>query len=182
PISYFDTRQHGELSSRVTNDIDNVNNTLNQTVIQIFSRKITLVGKVSVMLYLILLLTVVIMTIIPFMFISIRWITRRTGPLYKLQQKDLGELNGYVEEIVSGQHVVKTYSQEERVIDEFAERNRNLQNTGFWSLTISCFIPKVMNMLTFLSFGLIALVVVILSIIGSITVVVIVVFTEYSSH
>src|SRR5699024_1831273 len=112
--SYFDKRQHGELMSRVTNDIDNVNNTLNQYVIQIFSIIITLVGTVSVMLYLSPLLTVVTMTIIPFMFNSIRWITRRTGPLYKLQQKDLGELNGYVEEIVSGQHVVKTYSQEER--------------------------------------------------------------------
>ncbi|HLR52746.1 MAG TPA: ABC transporter ATP-binding protein [Candidatus Avamphibacillus sp.] len=180
PISYFDKRQHGELMSRVTNDIDNVNNTLNQSVIQIFSSIITLVGTVSVMLYLSPLLTVVTMTIIPFMFISIRWITRRTGPLYKLQQKDLGELNGYVEEIVSGQHVVKTYSQEERVIDEFAERNRNLQNTGFWSLTISGFIPKVMNMLNFLSFGLIALVGGILAINGSITVGVIVIFTEYA--
>src|SRR5699024_7163260 len=180
PISYFDKRQPGELMSRVTNDIDNVNNTLNQSVIQIFSSIITLVGTVSVMLYLSLLLTFVTITIIPFMFISIRWITRRTGPLYKLQQKDLGELNGYVEEIVSGQHVVKTYSQEERVIDEFAERNRNLQNTGFWSLTISGFIPKVMNMLNFLSFGLIALVGGILAINGSITVGVIVIFTEYA--
>ena len=180
PISYFDKRQHGELMSRVTNDIDNVNNTLNQSVIQIFSSIITLIGTVSVMLYLSPLLTVVTMTIIPFMFISIRWITRRTGPLYKLQQKDLGELNGYVEEIVSGQHVVKTYSQEERVIDEFAERNQNLQNTGFWSLTISGFIPKVMNMLNFLSFGLIALVGGILAINGYITVGVIVIFTEYA--
>src|SRR5699024_3358312 len=151
-----DKRQHGELMSRVTNDIDNVNNTLNQSVIQIFSRIITLVGTVSVMLYLSPLLTVVTMTIIQFMFISIRWITRRTGPLYKLQQKDLGELNGYVEEIVSGQHVVKTYSQDERVIDEFAERNRNLQNTGFWSLTISGFIPKVLNRLSLLSLCLLA--------------------------
>src|SRR5699024_12709711 len=102
------------------------------------------------------------------------------GPLYKLQQKDLGELNSYVEEIFSGQHVVKTYSQAERVIDEFAERNRNLQNTGFWSLTISGFIPKVMNMLNFLSFGLIALVGGIFAINGYITVGVIVIFTEYA--
>src|SRR5699024_8788476 len=153
---------------------------LNQSVIQFFSSIITLVGTVSVMLYLSPLLTVVTMTIIPFMSISIRWITRRTGPLYNLQQKDLGELNGYVEEMVSFQHVVKPYSQEERVIDEFAERNRNLQNTGFWSLTISGFIPKVMNMLNFLSFGLIALVGGILAINGSITVGVIVIFTEYA--
>src|SRR5699024_10474514 len=86
-----------------------------------------------------------------------RWITKRTGPLYKLQQRDLGVLNGYVEETVSGQHVVKTFSQELRVIDEFEERNANLKRSGFWSMVFSGFIPKVMNMLNFLSFGLIVI-------------------------
>ncbi len=180
PISYFDKRQHGELMSRITNDIDNVNNTLNQSVIQIFSSVLTLVGTVAVMLYLSPLLTVVTMSIIPAMFLGMRWITRRTGPLYKLQQNDLGEVNGYVEEIVSGQHIVKTFSQEERVIDEFKERNNNLNRSGFWALTISGFIPKVMNMLNFLSFALIALVGGLLAINGMITVGIIVIFTEYA--
>lgn len=180
PISYFDKRQHGELMSRITNDIDNVNNTLNQSVIQVFASVITIIGTIAVMLYLSPLLTLVTMAIIPFMFMGIRWITKRTGPLYKLRQRELGELNGYVEEIVSGQHVVKTFSQEKRVINEFAEKNKNLQNTAFWSLTLSGFIPKVMNMLNFLSFGLIALVGGILAIKGYITVGVIVIFTEYA--
>lgn len=180
PISYFDKRQHGELMSRITNDIDNVNNTLNQSVIQIFSSVLTLLGTVAVMLYLSPILTVVTMSIIPAMFLGMRWITRRTGPLYKLQQKDLGEVNGYVEEIVSGQHVVKTFSQENRVIGEFKDRNDNLNRSGFWALTISGFIPKVMNMLNFLSFALIALVGGLLAINGMITVGVIVIFTEYA--
>jgi ATP-binding cassette subfamily B protein len=180
PISYFDKRQHGELMSRITNDIDNVNNTLNQSVIQIFSSVLTLIGTVAVMLYLSPLLTLVTMSIIPAMFLGMRWITRRTGPLYKLQQNDLGEVNGYVEEIVSGQHIVKTFSQEDRVTHEFKERNDNLNRSGFWALTISGFIPKVMNMLNFLSFALIALVGGILAINGMITVGVIVIFTEYA--
>ncbi|MFC0300837.1 ABC transporter ATP-binding protein [Virgibacillus soli] len=182
PISYFDKRQHGELMSRVTNDIDNVNNTLNQSVIQIFSSVLTLVGTVAVMLYLSPLLTIVTMSIIPIMYIAMRWITKRTGPLYKLQQQDLGELNGYVEEIVSGQHVVKTFSQEERVIGEFDVRNDHLKLSGFWAMTISGFIPKVMNMLNFLSFGLIALVGGLLVIYsdGLVTVGIIVIFAEYS--
>ncbi|OZU90600.1 multidrug ABC transporter ATP-binding protein [Virgibacillus indicus] len=182
PISYFDKRQHGELMSRVTNDIDNVNNTLNQSVIQIFASILTLVGTIGVMLYLSPILTAVTMSIIPLMFLGMKWITKRTGPLYKLQQNDLGEVNGYVEEIVSGQHIVKTFSQEERVIHEFEKRNEKLQNTGFWALTISGFIPKVMNMLNFLSFGLIALVGGILAINGTglVTVGVIVIFTEYA--
>src|SRR5690625_3452769 len=98
-ISFFDKRQQGELMSRVTNDIDNINNTLNDSVIQIFASIITLIGTVSVMLYLSPLLTVITMSIIPMLFIAMRWITKRTGPLYKLQQNDLGDLNGYVEEI-----------------------------------------------------------------------------------
>ncbi|SDQ89411.1 ABC transporter ATP-binding protein [Virgibacillus salinus] len=180
PISYFDKRQHGELMSRITNDIDNVNNTLNQSVIQIFASILTLVGTLVVMLILSPLLTAVTMTIIPVMFLGIRWITKRTGPLYKLQQNHLGDLNGYVEETVSGQHVIKAFSQEKRVIDEFKGRNKSLQHSGFWAMTISGFIPKVMNMLNFLSFGLIALVGGILAIEEIITVGVIVIFTEYA--
>ncbi|HLQ70745.1 MAG TPA: ABC transporter ATP-binding protein, partial [Bacillota bacterium] len=180
PISYFDKRQHGELMSRVTNDIDNINNTLNQSVIQVFASVLTLVGTVVVMLTLSPLLTLITMTVIPVMFIAIRWITRRTGPLYKKQQSDLGEINGYVEETVSGQHVVKTFSQEERVIREFKGRNENLKNSFFWAQTFTGFIPKVMNMLNFLSFGLIALAGGILAINGHISIGVIVIFTEYA--
>lgn len=183
PISYFDKRQHGELMSRLTNDIDNVNNTLNQSVIQIFSSVLTLVGTLIVMLILSPILTVVTMVIVPIMFYAMKWITSRTGPLYKLQQKNLGEVNGYVEEIVSGQHVVKTYSQEKLVIDAFEERNYELKKTGFWALMISGLIPKIMNMLNFLSFGLIALVGGLLAIYSNqelVTVGVIVIFTEYA--
>ncbi|WP_067729616.1 ABC transporter ATP-binding protein [Oceanobacillus damuensis] len=183
PISFFDKRQHGELMSRLTNDIDNVNNTLNTSVIQIFSSVLTLVGTIAVMIYLSPILTVVTMSVIPAMFLAMKWITKRTGPLYKLQQKNLGDVNGYVEEIVSGQHVVKTYSQEDKVIGQFEERNNELKKTGFWALTIAGFIPKIMNMLNFLSFGLIALVGGILVIVTDqqlVTVGIIVIFTEYA--
>ena len=180
PISFFDSRQQGELMSRVTNDIDNINNTLNDSVIQIFTSIITLIGTIGVMLYLSPLLTLITMVIIPLLFIGMRWITKRTGPLYKLQQDDLGELNGYVEEIVSGQLLVKTYSQEEKVIQEFKEKNDQLQLSFFWAQNIAGFIPKVMNSLNFLSFMLIALFGGLLAIKGVITVGVIVIFTEYA--
>lgn len=180
PISYFDENLHGELMSRVTNDIDNINNTLNQSVIEIFTSVLTLVGTVAVMLYLSPLLTLITMSIVPLMLFAMRWITSRTGPLYKLQQKRLGIVNGYVEESISGQHVIKTFSQEERVIREFSERNTSLNQASFWAMLFSGFIPKVMNLLNFLSFGLIALFGGILAINGHITVGVIVIFTEYA--
>ncbi|WP_156288904.1 ABC transporter ATP-binding protein [Oceanobacillus salinisoli] len=181
PISYFDKRQHGELMSRLTNDIDNINNVLNSSVIQIFSSVLTLIGTVIVMLLLSPILTLVTMIIIPMMFLAMRWITRRTGRLYKMQQRDIGEVNGYVEEIVSGQHVVKTYTQEDRVIQEFKKRNNSLKNTGFWAQTIAGFTPKVMNTLNFLSFGMIAFIGGMLTInTDLVTVGVIVIFTEYA--
>ncbi|AXI08811.1 multidrug ABC transporter ATP-binding protein [Oceanobacillus zhaokaii] len=181
PISYFDKRQHGNLMSRLTNDIDNVNNVLNSSVIQIFSSVLTLVGTLVVMLLLSPILTLVTMIIIPLMYIATRWITKRTGPLYKMQQNDLGEINGYIEEVLSGQHVVQAYSQEKRVIHQFEQKNNQLKQTGFWAQNIAGFIPKVMNTLNFLSFGLIALVGGILSINTSlVTVGIIVIFIEYS--
>ena len=180
PISFFDKSKLGELMSRVTNDIDNINNTLNQSVIQIFSSTITLFGTVTIMIILSPLLTAITMTIIPLLFICMRMITKRTGPLYKIQQADLGELNGYVEETISGQHIVTTYSQEKRVIREFDEKNKQLQLSGFWSQAISGFIPKVMNMLNFLSFFLIAFFGGILALKGHVTVGVIVIFIEYA--
>lgn len=180
PISFYDTRQQGELMSRVTNDIDNINNTLNESVIQVFASVITIVGTIVVMLLLSPLLTLVTMTIIPMLFVAMRWITKRTGPLFKIQQKNLGELNGYIEEIVSGQQIVKTFAQEERVKKEFSERNKSLRSSGFWALTIGGFIPKVMNSLNFISFTIIAFFGGLLALKGHITVGVIVIFSEYA--
>ena len=156
PVTFFDKRQHGELMSRMTNDIENVSQTLNTSFIQVFSSVLTLVGTTAVMLYLSPLLTVLTMTIIPIMFIAIRWITRRTSKLFKEQQRAVGELNGMIEETISGQRIVKAFSQEAYVMEEFAIKSERLRRTGFWALTYSGFIPKVMNMLNNASFAIVA--------------------------
>ncbi|MDS9472365.1 ABC transporter ATP-binding protein [Sporosarcina pasteurii] len=156
PVTFFDKRQHGELMSRVTNDIENVSQTLNTSFIQVFSSILTLTGTVAIMLYLSPLLTLLTMIIIPIMFVAIRWITRRTGKLYKEQQKAVGELNGMIEETISGQRIVKAFSQEVRVMEEFEEKSDRLRRTGFWAMTYSGFIPKVMNMLNNASFAVVA--------------------------
>lgn len=156
PVTFFDKRQHGELMSRLTNDIENVSQTLNTSFIQVFSSILTLTGTVAVMLYLSPLLTLLTMIIIPVMFIAMRWITRRTGKLFKEQQQAVGALNGMIEETISGQRIVKAYSQEERVMEEFEEKSNRLRQTGFWAMTYSGFIPKVMNMLNNASFAVVA--------------------------
>ncbi|PIC80218.1 multidrug ABC transporter ATP-binding protein [Sporosarcina sp. P18a] len=182
PIRFFDKRQHGELMSRVTNDIENVSQTLNSSLIQVFSSVLTLIGTVSIMLYLSPLLTLLTMIIVPLMFIAMRWITRRTGILFKEQQRAIGELNGMIEETISGQRVVKAFSQEQNVMGEFAQKSERLRTTGFWAQTYSGFIPKVMNTLNNLSFAIVAGVGGLLAVTGygSVTVGTIVIFSEYA--
>jgi len=180
PVAFFDRRQHGELMSRVTNDIENVSQTLNTSFIQVFSSILTLVGTTVVMLLLSPLMTVITLTIVPVMFVAIRWITKRTSKLFKEQQKAVGELNGMIEETISGQRIVKAFSQEERMMHEFSTKSMRLRNTGFWALTYSGFIPKVMNLLNNLSFTMVAAIGGILAFYDQITIGEIVIFTEYA--
>ena len=180
PISFFDKRQHGELMSRATNDIETVSATLNSAFIQVFSSVLTLVGTLVVMLILSPLLTVITMLIIPVMFWAMGWITRRTGKLFKEQQAAVGALNGMIEETISGQRVIKVFSQEERMKEEFREKSMRLRRTGFWALSYSGYIPKVMNGLNNMSFALVAGVGGLLALNGYVTVGTIVIFTEYA--
>lgn len=180
PVSFFDKRQHGELMSRVTNDIENVSQTLNTSFIQVFSSILTLVGTTVVMLLLSPLMTIITLTIVPVMFVAIRWITKRTSKLFKEQQKAVGELNGMIEETISGQRIVKAFSQEDRMMDEFSTKSTRLRNTGFWALTYSGFIPKVMNLLNNLSFTMVAAIGGIMAFYDQISIGEIVIFTEYA--
>ncbi|WHY17959.1 ABC transporter ATP-binding protein [Paenibacillus sp. G2S3] len=180
PISFFNRRQQGEIMSRLTNDIENVSSTLNSSAIQIFSSVLTLLGTVGVMLWLSPLLTLLTFLVVPLMLLGMRWITRRTGPLFKERQRNVGELNGYIEETLSGQRIIKAFSQEERVIAGFHERNKRIMLSGYWAQSISGFIPKLMNGLNNLSFAIVAGVGGLLAIRGAITVGVIIVFVEYT--
>lgn len=180
PISFFDRKQHGELMSRMTNDMDNVSATLNSTFIQVFSSILVLTGTVVVMLSLSPLMTLVTMVIIPVMFIATRWITKRTGPLFKGQQQRLGTLNGMVEESISGQLIVKAYSQEGRIVDNFTDKADELRQVGYWANVYAGGIPKTMNFLNNASFALVALVGGMLAVKGHLSVGMIVIFTEYA--
>jgi ATP-binding cassette subfamily B multidrug efflux pump len=180
PISFFDQRRHGELMSRVTNDMENVSSTLNTSFIQLFSSLLALVGTLAVMLWLSPLLTLLTMLVVPLMVFGMKWITRRTGRLFKEQQGNLGDMNGYIEETISGQRIVKTFSLEKRVITEFNEKNERLRNSAFWAQTFSGYIPKLMNSLNNLSFAIVAGIGAIMVMNDMITIGVIIIFVEYS--
>lgn len=180
PLRFFDKRKHGELMSRATNDIETISATLNSAFIQVVSSILTLTGTVAVMLWLSPLLTLITVLIVPLMFYGMRWITKRTSLLFKQQQAAIGEMNGLIEESITGQHVVKAFSQETEMLRQFDEKNIRIRNVGFWALTYSGFIPKVMNTLNSLSFAIVAFAGGLFAYYGHISIGTIIIFTEYA--
>ena len=126
PISYFDKNSAGDIMSRFTNDIDTVGEMLNTTLIQIISGVITIVGTVILMLYTSPILGAITIIMTPLLTVATKTIMKYSRKAYRKQQKHLGMLNGFAEETISGQKVVKVFNHEDISIDEFEYLNRNL--------------------------------------------------------
>lgn len=157
PIRYFDTRTHGELMSRTTNDISNVSNTLNQSVTQLLSSVFMLVGSLVMMLILSPWMTLVTTTTIPIITFAARRITKYTRKYFADQQRHLGEINGFVEETISGQRVVQVFHREERVLQEFRVINDRLRKVGIKAQSLSGSMGPLMNATSNLTFAIIAI-------------------------
>ena len=127
PVRYFDTHPAGDVMSRFTNDVDTVGEMLNTTLMQIISGAITLAGTVVLMVYTSPLLSLITIVMAPVLTMASRQIIKRSRGAYQQQQKYLGMLNGYAEETISGQKVVKVFSHEEIANSEFAELNESLR-------------------------------------------------------
>lgn len=128
PVRYFDTNATGDVMSRFTNDVDTVGEMLNNTIIQLISGAISIVGTVSIMLYMNVWLALLTIVLVPLMVKTGASIAKRSSKYYRSQQEALGKLNGYIEETVTGQKVVKVFCHEEKAIEEFAELNMDLRN------------------------------------------------------
>ncbi|WP_081756893.1 ABC transporter ATP-binding protein [Gorillibacterium massiliense] len=180
PVAYFDARSHGEVMSRLSNDVDNVSNTISQTTTQLMAGIIGIVGSLVMMLILSPVLTLASMITVPLVYLLGRSITRKTGPLFKEQQVQLGKLNGHAEESISGLQVVKAFNHEEKAIAEFEEVNRKLAEVGLKAQIWSGFLMPIMNVINNLGFATVAIVGAILAIKGHITVGIIASFISYS--
>ncbi|WP_062322843.1 ABC transporter ATP-binding protein [Halolactibacillus sp. JCM 19043] len=180
PLKYFDEHQDGDVMSRLTNDIENVSQTLNTAVIQVFSSVLTLVGTLIVMVTLSLPLTLVTLLIVPALYFGMKWLTKRTRVYFKQQAKDLGNLFGFIEESISGLAVIKIFSQEAHFQQQFTEKNEQLRESGYKAQIYSGFIPKFMNMLNNMSFAVLTFVGALLAISQTISVGMIVTFTQYA--
>ena len=152
PLKFFDTKQHGELMSRLTNDVDNISSTIADSLSQLLSSLFSMISILIVMIRLSLPLTLVALIGTAAIVIFTRLVTKVTRPLFVKQQKDLGLLNGQVEETISGIFIVKSFSREKAVTQDFEKLNENLSKTATEAQTKSGIIMPVANVINNVSF------------------------------
>ena len=133
PMKYFESRTYGEVLSRVTNDVDTLGQSLNQSMTQIITSTTQIVGVFIMMIRISIPMTIAVLLTLPLSMGLIGLIMSKSQPYFKAQQKHLGELNGQVEEIYSGHNIVKAFNKEESVIEEFKEVNGKLYNSAWRS-------------------------------------------------
>lgn len=180
PISYFDTHQHGDLMSRYTNDVDTVRNFLSQSFVQVISSVITVISTFIMMIILSWQLTVLIILMLFVMLFLIKKIGGKSALYFKKQQKDLGNVNGFIEETIEGQKVVKVFNHESEVINEFGELNGNLKSSATNANTYASILMPIMGNLSQINYTIIAIAGGILAINGFISIGTITSFLQYS--
>ncbi len=158
PLKFFDTHTHGEILSRVTNDIDNVSNTLQQSITQLITAIITIIGVIIMMLTISPILTLITMATLPLYIVVTKEIASRSQEYFKQQQEALGELNGHVEEMYTGHKIVKVFGQEANSIEEFNNINHKLYDSGWKAQFISGIIMPLMGFIGNISYVLISVV------------------------
>lgn len=126
PLKYFDGRTHGEILSRAVNDVDNISSTLQQSVTQLITSTITVVGVLVMMLSISFGLTVIVLLTLPLSMVVVAGIAKKSQDYFRTQQQALGNLNGHVEEMYSGHQIVKAFGHETTAITEFKRLNTNL--------------------------------------------------------
>lgn len=179
-LRFFDKRTHGDNMSRVTNDIDTLNNALSQGVIQIVSSVLMVGGVTIAMVSLNWVLALVALCVIPLMVWATKRLVSYSRSYFTKRQRDLGRVNGYVEESISGNEVITLFSQEDKVDREFSELNEQLRQSARAADTVSGFVGPINNFINSLGLGLIIAVGAVMAVRGMTTVGVIAAFVTYS--
>ena len=156
PVRYFDTNATGDIMSRFTNDVDVVGEMLNNTVIQLIQGFISIVGTVSIMLYMNVWLALLTILLVPLMLKAGGSIAKRSSKYYRQQQSALGKLNGYIEETVTGQKVVKVFCHEEKAVAEFTDLNNDLRKKQVKAQFLGGIMGPVMGNIGQVSYGITA--------------------------
>lgn len=180
PLSFFDSRQHGELMSRLTNDVDNISTTISDSLTQLMTYGFTIIGILCIMLRLSLPLTCIAFISVWLIFLLTRTITKHTRKLFAQQQQILGKLNGQVEESISGLNMVKAFGREAEMTEQFEESNARLCHVATKAQIWSGFLMPLTNVINNLNFVIVAVVSGILAANGRISVGLISSFLLYS--
>ncbi|MGN7477591.1 ABC transporter ATP-binding protein [Solibacillus silvestris] len=155
PLAFFDKKQQGDLMSRMTNDIENLNAALSQSVIQIVSSFLTIVGTAFALFYLDWRLALVTLIIIPLIVFVTKQIIKRSSVNYKARQRDLGNLNGYIEETISNADIITLFGKESSTVAEFKEANERLRGSAMRADIISGFMGPINNFMNNLGLSLV---------------------------
>lgn len=156
PVRFFDTTPNGELMSRYTNDVDAVGEMLNNTLIQLFAGMIQIVGTLGFMVYTNIWLTILTLVMTPIMLKAGGFVAGYSQKFYREQQAAIGKLNGYIEETISGQKVIKVFNHEDRAIEDFIELNYDLKEKQMKAQFFGGIMGPVMGNLSQVSYSLTA--------------------------
>lgn len=152
PLNYYDTRTHGEILSRVTNDMDNIANTLQQSLVQIIRNVVMLIGILVMMLTISPVLTLIALVTVPLSGLVMSQIIKHSQKFFKGQQEVLGNLNGHVEEMISGHKIIKAFNKEDDSIEEFEKLNDELYNVGWKAQFVSSLVMPIINIISRLGY------------------------------
>lgn len=155
-VRYYDTNSAGDIMSRFTNDVDNIGQMFDSTILQMFSGVLTLAGTLTLMLVTNIPLTAVTIVLTPVMAKVAGTIAKRTRKYFGKQQSALGAVNGYIEETITGQKVVKVFNHEEHAKEEFAELNEKLRNVQIRANFLGGIMGPCMNALSQISYTITA--------------------------
>jgi ATP-binding cassette subfamily B protein len=180
PLSYFDRQPRGELLSRVTNDIDNLQQSMQQTLSQLVTSMLTIVGVVTLMFIVSWELALIALVTVPASAVAMRKIAQRAQPQFIRQWKFTGQLNGHIEEMYTGHALVTAFGQREKAMETFTEQNEALFNASYRAQFISGTIQPVMMFMSNLNYVLVAVVGGLLIAGGSLTLGAVTAFIQYS--
>ncbi len=157
PLSFYDAHSHGELMSSFTNDIDNINQALDQSLVQIIMGTITFVGTLIMMLLLSPLLTFFVVLMVILMFLIVSRIMKHSATNFRRQQASLASLNGYIEEMMEGQKVVKVFNREAETIEGFEGRNEELRQASTRAQVFAVVLFPIMGNLSYVQYAFTAM-------------------------
>nr|WP_246294463.1 ABC transporter ATP-binding protein [Paenibacillus planticolens] len=182
PLSFFDTRSHGDTMSRATNDVDTISSTMQQSLTQLITSVVTLLGIIIMMLTISPLLTLATIITLPLSIWGTKIIASRSQKYFKGQQQTLGELNGHVEEMYTGHTIVKAFGRENKSIEKFNEINNGLYHSGWKAQFISGMIFPLMSFIGNIGYVLVSVIGGIMVTNGSIKIGDILAFIQYSGQ